>query len=295
MIIIPLILLGLADLFLHHVINNRYLSPDEPRIENVLSQNSNTVAAIDNLIANDPDKLMDKSFLEKINQQGDKNFLFVIVERNGEFVDVPDRIDVVGLKAASLGLKSGVSPDPKGYLLLKYSDFKFTDKNDGSLYFLARDKPKGPADGIVFIVVLLLGLLINILISYRVASNIITPLGILNKATAEISKGNLDMAVESLSEDEVGELCRSFETMRTQLKEARNLSQSYENNRKELIANISHDLKTPITSIRGYVQGIMEGVASTPEKASKYIRIIYNNALQMDRLIDELFLFPSWI
>ena len=57
---------------------------------------------------------------------------------------------------------------------------------------------------------------------------------------------------------------------------------------KELISNISHDLKTPITAIKGYVEGIMDGVADTPEKMDKYIRTIYTKANEMDRLINEL-------
>ena len=57
---------------------------------------------------------------------------------------------------------------------------------------------------------------------------------------------------------------------------------------KELISNISHDLKTPITAVKGYVEGIMDGVANTPEKMERYIKTIYNKANEMDRLINEL-------
>ena len=62
----------------------------------------------------------------------------------------------------------------------------------------------------------------------------------------------------------------------------------FDNENRELISNISHDLKTPITSIKGYVEGIMDGVADTPEKMDRYIRTIYNKANDMDRLINEL-------
>jgi signal transduction histidine kinase len=71
------------------------------------------------------------------------------------------------------------------------------------------------------------------------------------------------------------------------------LQNKYEQNRKELIANISHDLKTPITSIKGYVEGIRDGVASTPEKIDRYIETIYVKATDMDYLIDELFLLSK--
>ena len=72
------------------------------------------------------------------------------------------------------------------------------------------------------------------------------------------------------------------------LKESAEEKIQYDKESKELISNISHDLKTPITAIKGYVEGIMDGVASSPEKLDKYIRTIYNKANDMDRLIDEL-------
>ena len=89
-------------------------------------------------------------------------------------------------------------------------------------------------------------------------------------------------------EDEIGMLCQDFEEMRLRLKESQEEKLQYDKESKELISNISHDLKTPITAIKGYVEGIQDGVASSPEKLNKYIRTIYNKANDMDRLIDEL-------
>jgi len=293
MILIPLLLFIAGALFWHHIINTQYASQDEPEIENVLQQNSSLVAELDRLIINNPDQLQDTNYLRQINLKSHRKFLVVLVEKDGEFIYIPDRMDKFGLKAASLELNNNLPPDRHGYMLLKYRDFQFSDQSSGHIYFITRDKPPGPAEDILLIIALLLAMIINVWISYRVASNIIAPLQILNKATADIAAGNLDGGIDYRSQDEVGQLCQSFETMRLQLKDAQALSQRYENNRKELIANISHDLKTPITSIRGYVQGIMEGVANTPEKEQKYIQTIYNNSLELDRLIDELFLFSK--
>ena len=60
-----------------------------------------------------------------------------------------------------------------------------------------------------------------------------------------------------------------------------------------LISNIAHDLKTPITAVKGYAEGLMDGVADTPEKRDKYIRTIYNKANEMDTLINELTLYAK--
>jgi signal transduction histidine kinase len=62
---------------------------------------------------------------------------------------------------------------------------------------------------------------------------------------------------------------------------------------RALISNIAHDLKTPITAVKGYAEGILDGVANTPEKVDKYVRTIYNKACEMDTLINELTLYSK--
>ncbi|MDR1764859.1 MAG: HAMP domain-containing histidine kinase [Lachnospiraceae bacterium] len=118
--------------------------------------------------------------------------------------------------------------------------------------------------------------------------SIVKPLEQLQVATKKIRDGDLDFALSTESNDEVGLLCQDFEEMRIRLKESAEGQIQYDRDNKELISNISHDLKTPITAIKGYVEGILDGVASSPEKLEKYIRTIYNKANDMDRLIDEL-------
>ncbi len=118
--------------------------------------------------------------------------------------------------------------------------------------------------------------------------SVVRPLNKLQEATRKIRDGNLDFTLEVDDDDEIGQLCQDFEEMRIRLKRNAEEKVQYDLENKELISNISHDLKTPITAIKGYVEGIMDGVASSPEKLDKYIRTIYNKANDMDRLIDEL-------
>lgn len=125
-------------------------------------------------------------------------------------------------------------------------------------------------------------------IGFWIYSSIASPLMKLRKATQNIKEGNLDFELKVEGNDEFAELCRDFEEMRIRLKESAEEKLLLDKENKELISNISHDLKTPITAVKGYVEGIMDGVADTPEKMDRYVRTIYNKTNEMDHLINEL-------
>ncbi|MFD1067316.1 sensor histidine kinase [Oceanobacillus locisalsi] len=144
-----------------------------------------------------------------------------------------------------------------------------------------------------FIAIALILILTNGLLTYFMSKSIINPISQLSTAAKKISEGNLEYSVQSDKKDELGELANTFETMRLKLKEADSKQKRYEQNRQELIASISHDLKTPLTSIKGYLKGIQDGVANTPEKLDRYMDTIYRTANDMDGLIDELFLYSK--
>lgn len=134
--------------------------------------------------------------------------------------------------------------------------------------------------------------LILIIWLYR---SIIRPLNLLTIATNRIKDGDLDFTLptEGDSTDELEQLCEDFEEMRIQLKKQIDTRLQYEQDTIELISNISHDLKTPLTAIKGYTEGILDGVADTPEKQKKYLRTIYTKAADMAVLVDELSFFSK--
>ena len=118
--------------------------------------------------------------------------------------------------------------------------------------------------------------------------SIISPIHKLQEAAQNVEEGNLNFEIKPEKDDEMGRLMQAFEKMRIRLRDNAEEKLKSDRESKELISNISHDLKTPITAIKGYVEGIMDGVADTPEKMDRYIKTIYNKANEMDLLINEL-------
>lgn len=141
--------------------------------------------------------------------------------------------------------------------------------------------------------VLISGIAVLVIVAFSMAfwvyGAVILPLERLEQAMREIKNGNFDapLDAEDVSSEMRG-LMDDFEEMRLRLKENREEKEKADSDAKEFLSNITHDLKTPITSIKGYVEGIQDGVASSPEQMDRYIRTIYNKANEMDHLIDEL-------
>ncbi|GAA0609362.1 hypothetical protein GCM10009001_28510 [Virgibacillus siamensis] len=143
------------------------------------------------------------------------------------------------------------------------------------------------------IAIVLILVITNGLLTYYVSRSIMTPIKQLTLSARNISEGDLEYSVATHKKDELGELSNTFEEMRLRLKQAKEDQSRFERNRQELIASISHDLSTPLTSIKGYVKGIQDGVANTPEKLERYMDIIYKTANDMDSLIDNLFRYSK--
>lgn len=135
-------------------------------------------------------------------------------------------------------------------------------------------------------------LLANLMISGRTSKTILKPLRLLRTGAREIKNGNLDFEVKYESKgDEFEQVCADFDEMRLRLKDSVQAQIAAEQGRRELLAGISHDLRTPLTAIKGYVEGLRDGVANTPEKREKYLGTIFQKACDMDTLVDKLFLF----
>ena len=147
-----------------------------------------------------------------------------------------------------------------------------TESSQTSIQIMTKD---------LFFTALVILIFTSVSIGLWIYRSVATPLVKLRKATQNIKEGNLDFVLEVDGTDD-------FEEMRRRLKESAEEKVLLDKENKELISNISHDLKTPITAVKGYVEGIMDGVADTPEKMDRYVRTIYNKTNEMDHLINEL-------
>ncbi len=252
-------------------------------------------------IQENPDQFEDSPFLDNLNQELERKYAYLIVRKDQEIIycgiDNPDEILESSLPAyeeVDNSLEGGIYLDGESQHLIKQVDFKYSDGSEGSVFLVSSMDDYIPEVKSMFIELLMMGVLILLMTGFAMVNWIykalLKPMDQLQKATHEIKNGNLDFTldVDMDNDDEISRLCQDFEEMRIRLKESAEEKVQYDKESKELISNISHDLKTPITAIKGYVEGIRDGVASSPEKLDKYIRTIYNKANDMDRLIDEL-------
>lgn len=149
---------------------------------------------------------------------------------------------------------------------------------------------------IKFIVVLLLIVIsiiviTNYFLSKFILKSVVEPLEILNFGVQQIQLGNLDYRIMYHKKDEFAVVCNDFNNMSKKLKESVEEKKKDETSRKELIAGISHDLRTPLTSIKAYVDGLIDGIADSPQIQNNYLQTIKNKAEDMNQIVDKLFLF----
>jgi signal transduction histidine kinase len=133
----------------------------------------------------------------------------------------------------------------------------------------------------------------NYVLKKLVFNPIMTSVNILATGVKELSDGNLTYRIKHDKGNEFDSVCSDFNTMAARLLDMVEQKQADEKNRKELIAGISHDLRTPLTSIKTYVEGIELGMAETPEKQKKYLTTIKDKTDDIEHIINQLFLFSK--
>ena len=114
------------------------------------------------------------------------------------------------------------------------------------------------------------------------------PLNKIRDTTAELAKGNYEVTTQIKQSDEIGELAKSIDKLALQLDKSSKESERFEKMRQNFIANISHELRTPITVIRGSIEAICDGIISNPEQLKDYNEQILSDSIHLQRLVNDL-------
>ena len=244
-------------------------------------------------------------YVDQLNEKQSKIYSYLVVYDRDKFtyIGIPDSMSsniLVGLPVISeedeLWNNGILSGDTEKYLV--YPNYvAHKDGTWGIVYLLAETNRMLPEvqDYLVSFRIMSLVIIALMVICLIIWADkcFFAPMRKLRKAMKTITEGNLACEVKEDYEEELGGLCRDFENMRIHLKEAIDDKMRYDRDTKELISNISHDLKTPLTTIKGYVEGILDGVADSPDKMDRYLKTVYNKAKDMERLIGELTLYSK--
>lgn len=142
------------------------------------------------------------------------------------------------------------------------------------------------ADGIICIAVLVI---VSQIFTRKLVNHIMEPLDALADGAKRTRRNDLTQDIEYSGDAEFENVCHTFNEMRGAILAGQEKNRKYEKARTDMIAGISHDLRTPLTAIRGVVKGLLDGVASTPERQKKFLETAYRRTGDMDILLNQLF------
>lgn len=251
----------------------------------------------------EPDQFKNADYITQLNQQAAKRKSFLILRQNNTtlFIGDTEKYQKMPALPAFHGYEEGVSSmthiDHINSIVVREKDFYYTDGAEGQI-FIATDMSKliphwQKAIRKLFFSYLFIIIITAVILLAWVYRGIVYPLTILRIAARQIGSGNLDQTIPQLSKNEIGELCDDFENMRCRLKAMIDERIQHDEATRLMMGSISHDLKTPLTAIKGYTEGLIDGIAQTPAMQTKYLQTIYSKANDMAYLVDELSLFAQ--
>ena len=142
------------------------------------------------------------------------------------------------------------------------------------------------ADGVLCIAVLVI---MSQIFTGNLVKHIMEPLDELAAGAKRIRENDLTEDINYSGDIEFENVCDTFNKMQKHILWEQEKNRKYEKARTDMIAGISHDLRTPLTAIRGTIKGLMDGIASTPEKQDRFLETAYRRTGEMDLLLNQLF------
>ncbi|KOS69233.1 histidine kinase [Lysinibacillus contaminans] len=153
------------------------------------------------------------------------------------------------------------------------------------------EKPDTSNNNLIMLVISLLSIILIILfciIVNKSKKDVLIPISNLKTSTEEILKGNYGQKNDFVKNDEIGELYAVFEQMRIEIMNLDKQRLEQDQNQKKLVSSISHDIKTPLTTVKAYLDAIAEGICPDMESLMAYINVMQTNTEKMSRLLDDL-------
>jgi signal transduction histidine kinase len=126
-------------------------------------------------------------------------------------------------------------------------------------------------------------------LGYFLSTTITERIHLLKNAAEKLAKGDLKTRVPVQGSDEVAALAKAFNQMAEQLQKADQKQRDLDNMRRDLIAWVSHDLQTPLTSMRAILEAVTDGVVDDPETVKRYLNTAQRDVRSLSALIDDLF------
>jgi signal transduction histidine kinase len=130
-------------------------------------------------------------------------------------------------------------------------------------------------------------------VGFQMRRSVVMPLEAMSGTARRIAEGDLDLNLPISRVTEIAEVRTGFEVMVAGLREAFQKQAMLEEERRFFIGAIAHDLRTPLFALRGYLDGLEQGIAASPERIAKYVTVCKEKADQLDRLVSDLFAFTK--
>ena len=303
MVVIPLVTTIIIGGILYAILNEDHSGTEEVRKMN------ESLLQIENIIDNTdaasiPDNIKTQNTLmEQLSVKGfhvyalqDGKVLFTTMDQDEESM-LTEYINQQNLYTANQTLWI---PDDDVFLLLREIETNTTPITLITLGFNDVDRLSDEdTAAIISISFLVLSAIVftviffSLFLANRILKKIMVPLDHLCEGAQRIREGNLDQDILCQGVEELEKVCDTFNEMQHQLKENEIRNEKYERERNEMLAGISHDLRTPLTSIKSYVKGLQDDIAKTPDKQKEYLNIVYRKTCRIEELINSLFLFSK--
>lgn len=248
-----------------------------------------------------PDLFMDSEYLQKRNKELLAYKTFLVILRDGNYVFVGDEKGFEQVSDFPVAYKYHDADNQMAYInpeqnvVIKEGTFYYSDGVLGQFglisdFSLLHNNWLKALKYILISFCLILtvtGLLLLLWLHY----SIVLPIRVLRVAALQIGEGDFEKPIQAISSDEIGQLCQILEDLRVRLLKMTKEHIASEEDARQFVSNMSHDLRTPVTAIKGYAEGILDGVADTAEKREKYLHIICNKTMEIAGLVDEMSIF----